>query len=62
MLQFNNGSEFKNGIVDDFLKSQNVKSIHSIAYKPTSQRAIKRFNQTLKHLTQVEITKLDNNV
>jgi len=50
ILQSDNGTEFKNTIVDDFLKKNNVKSIHSIAYKPTSQGAIERFNQTLKHL------------
>jgi len=59
ILQSDNGSEFKNQVLDTFLKSRNVKSIHSLAYKPTSQGAIERWNQTLKHLIYQHFTQFN---
>jgi len=56
ILQSDNGSEFKNDVVDNYFKQHDVKSIHLLAYKPTSQGAIERWNQTLKHLIYQHFT------
>lgn len=50
ILQSDNGTEFKNDILDGYLQAVGIKPIHSLAYTPTSQGAIERFNQTFKHL------------
>ena len=56
ILQSDNGGEFANAQIDNFLKEKKVKSIHSLAYKPTSQGAVERFNQTLKHLIYAQFS------
>ena len=45
-----NGAEFKNLIVENFLKEMNIKFIHCIPYNPHSQGVVERFNQTLKDM------------
>lgn len=50
ILQSDNGAEFKNETTDGYFQQEGIKAIHSLAYTPTSQGAIERFNQTLKHL------------
>lgn len=44
-----NGKEFKNKIIIDYLKSKNIKHIYSIAYNPNSNLA-EVFNKTLKNM------------
>ncbi|HRP37153.1 MAG TPA: DDE-type integrase/transposase/recombinase [Candidatus Dojkabacteria bacterium] len=47
ILQTDNGPEFQTE-VDALLKELGIKHVKSLAYKPTSQGAIERFNRTLK--------------
>ena len=39
-----NGSEFKNSIIENFLKEQNIKFIHGNPYNPHSQGVVERFH------------------
>ncbi|HEY5235298.1 MAG TPA: hypothetical protein VIJ14_03895, partial [Rhabdochlamydiaceae bacterium] len=48
IMQSDNSTEFKNVEVDGYLENLGIKSIHSLAYKPTSQGCIERFNGTIK--------------
>lgn len=47
-LQSDNGAEFKNETVDDYLKSVGVKQVFSSPYSPTTQGAVERSNRTIK--------------
>ena len=47
-IQFDKGTEFKNEIVEDLLKSNNIKVSYSSAYNFKSQSIVERFHQTLK--------------
>ena len=48
-IRSDNGSEFKNAVFERMLKNAGVKKhIFSLPYKPQSNGAIERFNQTLK--------------
>ena len=45
-----NGPEFKNSLVENFLSKHNIKFIHGKPYNPHSQGVVERFHQTLKDL------------
>ena len=45
-----NGGEFKNALVENYLAKNNIKFIHGKPYNPHSQGVEERFNQTEKDL------------
>ena len=45
-----NGREFKNKIIEDFLEEKHIKIIHGIPYNPHSQGVEERFHQTIKDM------------
>ena len=54
-----NGTEFKNKYMVEFLKSKNIKFVHGKAYNPRSQGYVGRLHRTLK--TGLICLKLDKN-
>jgi transposase InsO family protein len=46
-IQFDKGTEFKNEIVEDFIKFNNIKVSYSSAYNFKSQSIVERFHQTI---------------
>jgi hypothetical protein len=48
LLHTDNGSEFKNAILDSVCTKYNVKQIYGTPYHPQSQGLVERFNKTLK--------------
>ena len=54
-----NGTEFKNKKMINYLKSKNIKFIHGKAYNPRSQGCVERLHRTLK--TNIFYKKLDDN-
>lgn len=51
-LQTDNGAEFNNEIVSEYLTTRGINKVNSLPYKSTSQGAIEKFNQTLKQKLQ----------
>ena len=45
-----NGREFKNNLIENYLKENNIKFIHWAPYNPHSQGVVERFHQTIKDL------------
>ena len=45
-----NGREFKNKIIEDFLEEKHIKIIHGMPYNPHSQGVVERFHQTIKDM------------
>ena len=45
-----NGKEFKNKIIEDFLTEKNIKFIQGMPYNPHSQGVVERFHQTIKDM------------
>ena len=43
-----NGKEFRNNLIDDYLKSKNINYIHGMPYNPHSQGVVERFHKTIK--------------
>ena len=56
-----NGSEFKNSLIENFLKENNVEFIHGAPYNPHSQGVVERFHQTIKDLLYSMKTEEKNN-
>lgn len=55
-----NGAEFKNHLLADYLKTKNIKQIFSSADTPSSNGGIERLNRTIKTLIRKYITLTDN--
>ena len=49
-LGSDNGKEFKNKIIENYLKEHDIKYILCAPYNPHSQGVVERFHQTLKDL------------
>ena len=49
-LGSDNGREFRNDIIENYLKSKNINFIHGIPYNPHSQGVMERFHKTVKDL------------
>ena len=47
-LGADNGKEFKNKLIEDYLKDKNIKYIHGNPYNPHSQGVVERFHKTIK--------------
>ena len=47
-LGSDNGREFRNDIIENYLKSKNINFIHGIPYNPHSQGVVERFHKTVK--------------
>ena len=45
-----NGKEFKNKLIENYLEENNIKFIHGAPYNPHSQGVVERFHQTIKDL------------
>ena len=45
-----NGKEFKNELIENYLNENDIKFIHGAPYNPHSQGVVERFHQTLKDL------------
>ena len=45
-----NGREFKNNLIENYLKENNIKFIHGAPYNRHSQGVVERFHQTIKDL------------
>ena len=45
-----NGKEFKNKTIENFLKDKNIKFIHGKPYNPHSQGVVERYHQTIKDM------------
>ena len=43
-----NGREFKNKLLSDYMKDNNIKYVHGLPYKPHSQGVCKRVHRTIK--------------
>ena len=56
-----NGREFKNSLIENFLKENNVEFIHGAPYNPHSQGVVERFHQTIKDLLFSMITEEKKN-
>ena len=53
-LGSDNGKEFKNKILEKYLKEKNIKFVHGLPYNPHSQGVVERFHKTVKdHLYSV---------
>ena len=50
ILQSDNGSEFKNDLVKNYLKKEGIKAIYSTPFSPTSQGVVEKFNGTIKKM------------
>lgn len=51
-LHTDNGSEFVNSIVSEYLKHHRIQFVHGKPYKPTTQGKVERANRTLKETMQ----------
>jgi len=49
VLQTDNGKEFKNTVLADYLHRWGITQVFSKAYTPTTQGMVEQYNQTLKH-------------
>jgi transposase InsO family protein len=49
VLQTDNGKEFKNTVLANYLHLWGITQVFSKAYTPTTQGMVERYNQTLKH-------------
>ena len=49
-LGSDNGKEFKNLLIENYLRDNNIKFIHGNPYNPHSQGVVERFHQTIKDL------------
>jgi hypothetical protein len=49
-IQTDNGTEFKNSELETFCKEQEIKKVHSLPYKPSTQGGVERNNGTIKRL------------
>jgi hypothetical protein len=58
-IRSDNGSEFKNNIMTNYLTTKNIKQVFSTAHNPQSNGAIERANQTLKRLIHKSIEMKD---
>ena len=47
-LGSDNGKEFRNKIIEDYLKDKDIKYIHGNPYNPHSQGVVERFHKTVK--------------
>jgi hypothetical protein len=47
-LGSDNGKEFCNNLIENYLKEKNVKFIHGMPYNPHSQGVVERFHKTIK--------------
>ena len=43
-----NGKEFRNNLIESYLKDKNIKLIHGLPYNPHSQGVVERFHKTIK--------------
>ena len=53
------GREFKNKLIEEYLKNNNIKFLNGLSYKPNSHCVVKIVNKTIK--TMLILSKLDNN-
>ena len=58
-LGSDNGREFKNKLIEDYLKNNNIKFVHGFPYKPNSQGVVEIVHKTIK--TGLILRKLDRN-
>jgi transposase InsO family protein len=49
VLQSDNGTEFRNKVLTDYLHLWGITQVFSKSYTPTTQGLVERYNQTLKH-------------
>ena len=47
-IQSDNGSEFKNKVIDNYWRAHNINKIYGAPYKPRSQGAVEGFNKTIE--------------
>ena len=47
-IQSDNGSEFKNKVIDNYWRAHNINRIYGAPYKPRSQGAVEGFNKTIE--------------
>ena len=45
-----NGKEFKNNLIENYLNENNAKFIHGAPFNPHSKGVVERFHQTIKDL------------
>ena len=57
-LGSDNGREFKNNLIEDYLKNNNIKFVHGFPYKPNSQDVVEIVHKTIK--TGLILRKLNN--
>ena len=57
-LGSDNGREFKNKLIEDYLKNNNIKFVHGFPYKPNSQGVVEIVHKTIK--TGLILRKLNN--
>ena len=61
IIRSDNGSEFKNDIMTEFLITKGIRQVYSLPYKSTSQGMIEKFNNTLEQLLKRNMTLNQNN-
>ena len=52
MIIFQNfdGKEFKNKLIEDYLKGRNINFMYGLPYNPHSQSLVERFHKTIKEV------------
>jgi len=56
-----NRKEFRNELIENYLKSKNINYIHGMPYNPHSQGVVERFHQTIKDLLYSIYTEKNKN-
>ena len=54
-----NGKEFKNINIENYLAKKEIKIIHGISYNPHSQGVVERFHQTIKDMLYSKYAELE---
>lgn len=62
VIQSDNGAEFKNSRMTELSQVYGFKQVFGSVYRPQSQGAIERFNQTLKRMLYAHMTRYRTNV
>jgi transposase InsO family protein len=62
LLQSDNGGEFRNRLMAALAEARGFKQIFGSAYRPQSQGAVERFNQTLKRMLHAHMTRFGTRV
>jgi transposase InsO family protein len=60
MLQSDNGGEFKNAIMEEWGKRNNVKLIHTMSYTPTGNALVENFNKFLRKMINEGMTRYNS--